>query len=334
MDEFRAVVVREDGDGVRAGIELVGVDSLPDLPVTVRVAYSTLNYKDGMVMRGLGRIVRAYPHVPGVDLVGQVVSDTRGELAEGSWVIVTGFRMGEATWGGYADRARVRPEWIVALPETLSPRDAMGIGTAGLTAMLALEALERYGVAPKPDGREFLVTGAAGGVGSIATALAAHRGFSVAASTGRPEEEPYLQRLGASAIYQRDELSAPPTRPLEKARWCGAIDAVGGTTLARVLSELDVGGAVASVGLAGGSDFVGSVMPFLLRGAGICGIDSVGASLTARRVAWNALAEELDRDLLHETMIEVGLDEVVALAPEILSGKVRGRVVVRVTGEV
>lgn len=324
----RGVVVREDGGTVAARVEELDEELLGDDPVRIRVHYSTLNYKDGMVLGGLGRLVRRYPHVAGVDLAGEVIEDRTGTFAPGTRVVVTGFHVGERHPGGLAQEARVRPEWVVPLPEGLDARRAMAIGTAGLSAMLAIMAVEQRGRSDRTF--PLLVTGAAGGVGSIAVAVAARRGWEVAASTGRTDEEPYLRSLGASSIIARAELARDDVRPLESERFGGAIDAVGGSTLATALAQMAHGAAVASVGLAGGDRFCASVMPFLLRGVSIVGIDSTLAPLEDRRAAWAALASDLDPALLAEVTREVGLEDVPALGPEILAGRVRGRIVVDV----
>jgi len=332
MASVRALVLTADnGTAPRVALTEVDRSALPPLGLHVQVAYSTLNYKDGMVLRGLGKLVRTYPHVPGVDLVGRVIEDASGRFTPGSWVIVTGYRMGELTWGGFADEARVDPAWAVPLPDGLSPREAMAIGTAGLTAMLALLRLEEVGL-PRDKGLPMLVTGASGGVGSVAVALAHARGLHVAASTGRLAEQAYLKRLGADELIDRAELQAPSSRPLEHERFCGAIDSVGGTTLARILAQTAQGGAIASVGNAGGIEFTTTVIPFLLRGVSILGIDSVSAPLELRERAWRHLATELDRDLLAAMTEEISLEEVEARAEAILAGKVRGRTVVRLQG--
>jgi acrylyl-CoA reductase (NADPH) len=328
---FKAVVVRELDSGVRSGVEELDMEMLPDREVTVRVLYSTLNYKDGMVMAGVGRIVRSYPHIPGVDLVGEVVTSRSSSFSPGDRVIVTGFRMGEISFGGYAEFARVDASWIVPLPDSLSAFDAMAFGTAGLTAMLGVMALEEHGVSPKD--LPTLVTGAAGGVGSVAVALLSALGFVVAASTGREEEAQYLKALGAREIVARSELEEPSTRPLESERWNGAIDSVGGTTLGRLLGQLSTGSAVAAVGLAGGSSFEASVLPLLLRGVTIAGIDSVMAPVDRRLVAWRRLGETIDAGVLSTLVSVVTLEDLPPLAAEILHGKVRGRVVVNVGAE-
>ncbi|WP_298208289.1 MDR family oxidoreductase [Ferrimicrobium sp.] len=327
METIRALVVRESTPQPTVAIEQLPVSDFRPRPLRVHVAYSTLNYKDGMVMKGLGRLVRSYPHIPGVDLVGQVIADETDTYTPGDWIIATGFRIGELYWGGYADEAFLEPDWVVRLPHSLTPRQAMGIGTAGLTAMLAIMSLEHLGIAPSSED-PLLVTGAAGGVGSIAIAIANRLGYSVAGSTGRANETDYLKHLGAATIIPRDELDGGPERPLESERWLGCIDSVGGQTLARVLAQTKRTGAIASVGLAGGATFTASVMPFLLRGVSIAGIDSVNAPLHARNIAWERLADVLDPKLLEEMITEIDLESLPSYADQILKGQVRGRVVV------
>ncbi|MEX6428964.1 MAG: MDR family oxidoreductase [Ferrimicrobium sp.] len=327
MSSIRALVVREAQDQPSITIEELDPATLAERPLKVRVAYSTLNYKDGMVMRGLGRLVRSYPHIPGVDLVGEVIEDASMTFQPGEWIIATGYRIGELYWGGYAQQATLDPAWAVRLPPALTPRHSMAIGTAGLSAMLAIMALEHMGVQPVNDA-PLLVTGAAGGVGSIAVAIASRLGYQVAGSTGRMSESDYLTRLGATTIVPRSDLETGPERPLESEHWLGCIDSVGGPTLARVLAQTRSRGAIASVGLAGGAQFSASVMPFLLRGVSILGIDSVNAPQTTRTRAWERLSELLDRDLLDQLTTEITLDDLPGYADRILSGQVRGRVVV------
>lgn len=324
---FKAVVVRESEGSVSTAFEDLEMEMLPPGDLTLRVECSTLNYKDGMVMKGLGRLVRNYPHVPGVDLVGEVVQSSNPKFSNGDMVIVTGFRMGELYWGGFSQFARVSSEWAVALPKGLSAARAMAIGTAGLTSMLAVMALEEHGLVPTEA--PVLVTGAAGGVGSTAVALLKALGYSVAASTGRSEESEYLRRLGANTIVKREALAEATNRPLESEQWSGCIDAVGGSTLARVLGQMKSNSSIASVGLAGGANFSANVMPFLLRGVNILGIDSVMAPIERRIVAWDRLTRQLPLDILDSMTTHATLEEVPDLAEPILAGKVRGRVVVQ-----
>jgi acrylyl-CoA reductase (NADPH) len=326
VSNFRALVLHEEGGKVVPRVESVDEARLPPGEVTVAVEYSTLNYKDGMILEGQGRLVRAYPHVPGVDFAGTVLRSDSPEFRPGDPVILTGWRVGEVQWGGYAERARVKAEYLVRRPDGLSARQAMAIGTAGFTAMLAVIALERHGLTP--DAGEVLVTGAAGGVGSIAVSLLSALGYRVAASTGRPELREYLEGLGAAELIDRAALAAKPARPLDRERWAGAVDAVGGATLATVLTQLKYRAGVAACGLAGGSDLPASVIPFLLRGVNLLGIDSVMCPRDERVEAWNRLARDLPLDKLEAVTQTVSLADVPALAPRILNGEVRGRVVV------
>ena len=330
MGNFRALVLHEEGGKVVPRLESVDEDRLPSGEVTVAVEYSTLNYKDGMILEGQGRLVRAYPHVPGVDFAGTVLASDSPEFRPGDPVILTGWRVGEVQWGGYAERARVKAAYLVRRPDGLGARQAMAIGTAGFTAMLAVIALEKHGLRPDagPGANEVLVTGAAGGVGSVAVSLLAALGYRVAASTGRPELRDYLEGLGAAELIDRAALSAKPSRPLDRERWAGAVDAVGGATLATVLTQLKYRASVAACGLAGGSDLPASVIPFLLRGVNLLGIDSVMCPRAERIEAWNRLARDLPLDRLEAMTQTVPLAEVPALAPRILKGEVRGRIVI------
>ena len=327
MASFRALVLHEEGGKVTPRLEEVGDARLPEGEVTVAVEYSTLNYKDGMVLQGVGRLVRAYPHVPGIDFAGTVERSDSPAFNPGDKVVLTGWRVGELQWGGYAEKARVKAEHLVHLPDGLSARQAMAIGTAGFTAMLAVIALEKHELG---GGSEVLVTGAGGGVGSVAIALLAKLGHKVVASTGRAELKPYLEGLGAAEIVDRAAFSTPPTRPLDRERWDGAIDAVGGVTLATILTQLKYRASVAACGLAGGSDLPATVIPFLLRGVNLLGIDSVMCPKWPRIDAWQRLARDLPLDKLDTMTEEVPLSGVMALAPKILSGTVRGRTVIDV----
>ena len=331
MGNFRALMLHEEGGKVVPRLETVDEARLPPGEVTVAVEYSTLNYKDGMILEGQGRLVRAYPHVPGVDFAGSVLASDSPEFRPGDPVILTGWRVGELHWGGYAERARVPASFLVRRPDGLSARQAMAIGTAGFTAMLAVMALEKHGL--KPDVGEVLVTGAAGGVGSIAISLLSKLGYRVAASTGRPELRDYLQGLGAAELIDRAALAAKPARPLDRERWAGAIDAVGGATLATVLTQLKYRASVAACGLAGGSDLPASVIPFLLRGVNLLGIDSVMCPREERIEAWRRLARDLPLDKLEALTQSVPLADVPGLAPRILKGEVRGRIVIEVAGD-
>jgi acrylyl-CoA reductase (NADPH) len=325
---FKAILLEESGGKVSAGVKTLEDTALPPGEVTVRVEYSTLNYKDGLVLGGLGRLVKQYPHVPGVDFAGTVESSTSPKFKPGDKVVLTGWRVGELHWGGYAQKARVKAEWLVPLPKGLSTLHAMGIGTAGFTAMLAVMALEEHRVAP--DHGEVLVTGAAGGVGSVAVAVLAKLGYAVAASTGRAETHDYLRSLGAKSIVPRAELAEKPTRPLLSERWAGAVDSVGSNTLANVLAQLKYHGSVAACGLAGGSDLPTTVIPFLLRGVNLLGIDSVMCPPPRRLAAWERLARDLPLAKLDAIIHKVPLAEVPALSARILKGQVQGRTVVDV----
>jgi acrylyl-CoA reductase (NADPH) len=330
MGTFRALVLREEGGKVVPRIEAVDEERLPAGEVTVAVECSTLNYKDGMILQGIGRLVRKYPHVPGVDFAGTVERSDSPEFRPGDPVILTGWRVGETQWGGYAEKARVQASYLVRRPEGLSARRAMAIGTAGLTAMLAVIALERHGL--KPDAGDVLVTGAAGGVGSVAVALLSGLGHRVDASTGRPEQRDYLTELGAADVIDRATLAARPPRPLDAERWAGAIDAVGGNTLATILTQLKYRASVAACGLAGGSDLPATVIPFLLRGVNLLGIDSVMCPRNERIEAWQRLVHDLPLDRLDRMTETVPLSALPGLAPKILGGATRGRIVVDVTG--
>ncbi|HLY46818.1 MAG TPA: MDR family oxidoreductase [Stellaceae bacterium] len=328
MSSFRALVLHDEGGKVVPRLESLDEARLPAGEVTVAVEYSTLNYKDGMILAGQGRLVRQYPHVPGIDFAGTVERSDSPEFKPGDPVVLTGWRVGELHWGGFAERARVKADWLVRRPASLSARQAMAIGTAGFTAMLATIALERHGLAPANG--EVLVTGAAGGVGGIAVSLLAALGYRVAAATGRPELRDYLEGLGAASLVERAELAAKPTRPLDRERWAGAVDAVGGNTLATVLTQLNYRAAVAACGLAGGSDLPASVIPFLLRGVSLLGIDSVMCPKAERGAAWDRLAHDLPLDRLEAMTESVPLAQLTQWAPRILNGEVRGRIVVDV----
>ncbi len=326
---FRALVVEKDEAGaVSAAVRTLGDDRLPDGDVTVAVEYSTLNYKDGLCLGSGGGLVRSWPHVPGIDFAGVVASSDDARYAPGDRVVLTGWRVGETYWGGYATRARVRADWLVPLPATISTRAAMAVGTAGFTAMLAVMALEDHGL--RPDKGEVLVTGAAGGVGSVATAILAHLGYQVVAVTGRPETEGYLRELGASRIIPRAEIAETVKRPLESEMWAGCIDAVGGAMLARVLGQMKYNASVAAVGLAGGANLPASVIPFLLRGVNLLGIDSVLRPYADRVRAWDRIARDLPMAQLEAMIRPATLAELPALGAAILKGDVQGRIVVDV----
>lgn len=324
-DMFRALVLDRAGDAVSAELRQLDTDQLPEGDVTVAIEYSDLNYKDAMVLQGLGRLVRDYPHVPGIDFAGVVEASSDDRYQAGDRVLLTGWRVGELHWGGYAQKARVKADWLVKLPAAVSTRQAMAIGTAGFTAMLAVEALERHGLAP--DKGEVLVTGAAGGLGSIAITILAKLGYSVAAMTGRSELHGYLRSLGAATCLERNEVASNAGKPLDRARWAGCVDSVGGAVLPSVLSQLHYGAAVAACGNAGGIKFEATVLPFLLRGVAILGIDSVMQPFAVRERVWARLADELPMDKLETTARVASLAEAPQLAKQILEGAVRGRVV-------
>lgn len=326
MADFKALVLREAEGKVAASIERVDESALPPGEVTVAVAYSTLNYKDGLILNGLGRLVRKYPHVPGIDFAGSVERSDDPDYRPGDQVILTGWRVGEVQWGGYAEKARVKAAHLVKLPDGLTAKRAMAIGTAGFTAMLAIMAIEEHGLTPAKG--DVLVTGAAGGVGSVAVAVLAKLGYTVAASTGRPEQGEFLRRLGAQTIIDRAELAKSPARPLDSERWAAAVDAVGSTTLATILTQLKYGGSVAACGLAGGNDLPASVVPFLLRGVNLLGIDSVMCPQDRRRAAWARLVRDLPMEKLDELTTTTSLAALPRLAQDILKGSVRGRIVV------
>jgi acrylyl-CoA reductase (NADPH) len=328
MATFRALVLHDEGGKPVPRIEAVEEARLPQGEVTVAVEYSTLNYKDAMVLQGLGRLVRNYPHIPGIDFAGTVERSESSEFKPGDPVVLTGWRVGEAHWGGYAEKARVKASWLVRRPERLGAAQAMAIGTAGFTAMLAVMALERHGL--RPGAGDVLVTGAAGGVGSVAIALLAALGHRVVAATGRPELRDYLTGLGAADLIERAAFAAKPSRPLDSERWKGAVDAVGGTTLATILTQLHYRASVAACGLAGGSDLPATVIPFLLRGVNLLGIDSVMCPRDERVEAWRRLAGELPPDRLEHMARTMPLSTLPELAPQILKGVVRGRIVVDV----
>ncbi len=326
---FNAFLVEKDDEGtVSQKITSMSEDQLPDGDVTVSIAYSTLNYKDGLCITGTGGLVRKFPHIPGIDFAGTVESSQNDAFQPGDSVVLTGWRVGEVWWGGYSQKARVKGDWLTRLPSGLSPRQAMAVGTAGFTSMLAVMALENHGMTPASG--PVLVTGAAGGVGSVAVALLGALGYEVAAVTGRPETAEYLTDLGASRIVPREDLAEPPSRPLETEEWAGCVDAVGGSMLARVLTQMKYGTSVAAVGLAGGPKLPATVIPFLLRGVNLLGIDSVMQPQAARTVAWGRIARELPLDKLDALTSEATLADLHDLGPAILKGQVKGRVVIDV----
>ena len=327
MAAFKAIVIDKADTGQTVRLTDFDEKDLMDGDVAVRVEYSTVNYKDGLAITGKAPVVRRFPMIAGVDFAGTVESSSDPKWKAGDQVILNGWGLGETHLGAYAETARVKGDWLIRRPAAISARDAMAIGTAGYTAMLAVMALERAGI--NPSRGPVIVTGAAGGVGSVAVALLAKLGYAVAASTGRPEEAAYLKDLGASDIINRSELTGPP-RPLAKERWAGGIDAVGSTTLANVLSMTRYGGAVAACGLAGGMDLPTSVAPFILRGVSLIGIDSVMCPLPHREAAWRRLASDLDRNKIAAMANEIGLDDVIDAGRRIVEGEVRGRIVVKI----
>ena len=322
---FKALVLDNSTGAVSAAVRELDEAALPAGDVTVAVEYSSLNYKDGLVVNGAGGLVKKYPHVPGIDFAGKVTVSSHAGYKPGDAVVLTGWRVGEVQWGGLAQTARVNGDWLVPLPAGLSARHAMAVGTAGFTAMLAVMALEAHGLA---KGGEVLITGAAGGVGSVATAILGKLGHNVTASTGRADTADYLKSLGATTIIDRAPFADPPGRPLESERWAGCVDSVGGNTLSRVLAQLRYGGSVAAVGLAGGNKLDATVIPFLLRGVNLLGIDSVMCPRERRMAAWKRIAQDLPAAALDAMIVEAGLADVPRLATNILKGRVRGRVVV------
>ncbi|MEM1267726.1 MAG: MDR family oxidoreductase [Pseudomonadota bacterium] len=326
---FKALIVEKDAEGkTTASVEEVAEDRLPEGNVTVAVEYSTVNYKDGLCIGPGGGLVKTYPHVPGIDFAGTVESSDDPRYKAGDKVVLTGWRVGEVHWGGYAERARVKADWLVPLPVALTTRQAMAVGTAGFTAMLAVMALEDHGLAPGQG--PVLITGAAGGVGSVATAILAKLGYEVAGVTGRPETEAYLKDLGAAQIVSRADLAEAVKRPLEKETWSGCVDAVGGVMLGRVLGQMKYGGSVAAVGLAGGPQLQATVIPFLLRAVNLLGIDSVMKPFEARQRAWDRIATDLPLEKLEAMIVPASLADLPTLGADILKGQVRGRVVVDV----
>jgi acrylyl-CoA reductase (NADPH) len=321
---FNALVVNKDEESGKtsAAVEQVSLDQLPEGNVVVNVEYSTVNYKDGLCIGPGGGLVREYPHIPGIDLAGTIESSDDPRYSAGDSVVLTGWRVGEVHWGGYSQKARVNADWLVPLPSGLSSRQAMAVGTAGFTAMLAVMALEDHGL--KPDQGPVLVTGAAGGVGSVATAILANLGYEVAAVTGRPETEEYLRSLGATQIVPREEINETVKRPLERETWAGCVDAVGGDMLARVLGQMKYGGSVSAVGLAGGAGLPATVIPFLLRGVNLLGIDSVMQPYENRLRAWERIASDLPMDKLEAMIHPATLGDLPALGKDILKGQVKG----------
>lgn len=324
---FKGILIEKDESGYRAGLKDIDESQLPEGDVTVRVSHSTLNYKDGLAITGKGPVIRKFPMVPGIDLVGIVEDSAHPEYKSGDTVLLNGWGVGEAHWGGLAQKARLNGNWLVPLPASFTPQQAMSIGTAGYTAMLCVLALERHGV--KPTDGEILVTGAAGGVGSVAMAVLTKLGYTVVAVSGRPEEADYLKGLGAKDVLGRSQFSSPG-KPLSKERWAGAVDMVGSHTLANVCATTKYRGVVTACGLAGGMDFPSSVAPFILRGVTLVGIDSVMCPTPERLEAWRRLGCDLDIEKLGAISREIGLSEAMPFATKLLNGEVKGRVVVDV----
>ena len=326
---FTALVVNKNDEGkTSAAVQQISLDDLPDGDVVVAVDYSTVNYKDGLCIGPGGGLVRNYPHVPGIDFAGTVETSNDPRYKAGDKVVLTGWRVGEVHWGGYAQKARVKADWLVPLPAGLTTRQAMAVGTAGFTAMLAVMALQDHGLTAGSG--PLLVTGAAGGVGSVATAILANLGHEVAAVTGRPETADYLTSLGATQIVARDEINEVTKRPLEAETWAGCVDAVGGPMLARALGQMKYGASVAAVGLAGGANLPATVIPFLLRGVNLLGIDSVMQPYDNRLRAWERIATDLPMDKLEAMIQPATLSDLPQLGADILQGQVKGRVVVDV----
>ncbi|MCZ4305440.1 oxidoreductase [Zoogloeaceae bacterium G21618-S1] len=327
MSKFKGILIEKDEAGYRAALQDIDESQLPEGDVTIRVALSTLNYKDALAITGRGPVVRRFPLVPGIDLVGTVEDSTHADYKAGDQVLLNGWGVGEVHWGGLAQMARLKGDWLVPLPAQFTPQQAMAIGTAGYTAMLCVLALERHGVTP--DKGEILVTGAAGGVGSVAVSVLSKLGYTVVGVTGRPEEADYVKELGAAEVLDREAFSSPG-KPLARERWAGAVDVVGSHTLANVCASTKYRGVVTACGLAGGMDFPSSVAPFILRGVTLAGVDSVMCPRADRLVAWQRLGTDLDISKLNLITNQIGLAEAIPMATQMLDGKLRGRVVVDV----
>lgn len=325
---FKGILIEKDDQGYRATYRDLDNADLPEGDVKVKVGYSTINYKDGLAITGKGPVVRRFPLTPGIDMAGVVEESSHASYKPGDMVVLNGWGVGEGHSGGLAEYACVKGDWLVPLPSAFTPRQAMAIGTAGYTAMLCVLALEKQGVTP--DQGEILVTGAAGGVGSVALALLSKLGYTAVAATGRPEDEAYLKSMGATSIINRSELGSPG-KPLQRERWAGAVDVVGSHTLANICASTKYGGTVTACGLAGGMDLPSSVAPFILRGVKLIGVDSVMRPTDQRIEAWNRLSEDLDIAKLESMCVEIGLSEAIPYADQILAGKVRGRLVVDVS---
>ena len=326
-EKFRALMIEKEEDTQTVKMVDIEDNDLMEGNVLVNVTHSTLNYKDGLAITGASPVVRSFPMIPGIDFSGIVLSSEDNKFSEGDRVVLNGYGLSESHFGGYSEKARVKSEHLLKLPENISNKQAMAIGTAGYTAMLCVLGIEDHGI--NPDDGVILVSGASGGVGSVAISLLSGLGYNVEASTGRLEETTYLNNLGAKSVIDRKELSEP-SRPLGKERWAGAIDSVGSTTLANILSQVSYGGAVSACGLAQGMDLPSTVMPFILRGVSLLGIDSVMAPMSLRKRAWERLSKDINFGKLEDMVVEVGLDQVQELAKDILQGQVRGRVVVNI----
>ncbi|MES9899111.1 MAG: MDR family oxidoreductase [Sedimenticola sp.] len=324
---FKGILIEKDDNGYRAALQEIDESQLPEGDVTINVQYSTLNYKDGLAITGKSPVVRKFPMIPGIDLVGTVENSTHPEYKPGDAVILNGWGVGEAHWGGLAQKARLKGDWLVPLPKGFTPEQAMSIGTAGYTAMLCIMALEKHGVTP--DKGEILVTGATGGVGSVAVAILAKLGYQVVAMTGRPESSEYVTALGASEVILRSEY-AEPGRPLGRERWAGVVDVVGSHVLANACAATKYRGVVTACGLAGGMDLNTTVMPFILRGVTLAGVESVMCPRDTRLEAWRRLEQDLDLSKLNTIAHEIGLSDAIGTASQLLSGQVRGRVIVDV----
>ena len=326
-ENFKALMIEKNDENQSVEMVNINENDLMEGNILVNVTHSTLNYKDGLAITGASPVVRSFPMIPGIDFSGIVLSSEDKDFSVGDRVVLNGYGLSENHFGGYSEKARVKSEHLLKLPENISNKQAMAIGTAGYTAMLCVLAIEDHGI--NPDDGVILVSGASGGVGSVAISLLSGLGFNVEASTGRPEETSYLNNLGAKSVIDRKELSEP-SRPLGKERWAGAIDSVGSTTLANILSQVSYGGAVSACGLAQGMDLPSTVMPFILRGVSLLGIDSVMAPMSIRKRAWERLSKDINFEKLEDMVVEVGLDQVKELAKDILQGQVRGRVVVNI----
>jgi len=328
MTSFKAYLLHKTPKGIIGAIEKMTTDQLPDGEVKVSVRYSSLNYKDGLILSGLGNLVKKYPHVPGIDFVGTVLDSNNSDFSTGDWVIGTGFRIGETRWGGYSQQVTANADELIHLPDSLSPFYAMGLGAAGLTAAIALEALEKQGLTP--DAGEILITGGCGGVGTFSILLFAAHGYHVVASTGRMQYRDQLINLGAKEVIERSTLSEAPRRPLKSARWAGCVDTVGGVTLSNVLSSMSYGSSIASVGLADSSELTTSVIPFLLRSVNIIGIDSVFYPIEKRPSLWKQLGNIVDQSCIRDILQEAELNQLNALGAKILQGQIHGRVVIKI----